>query len=210
LALDGHFVEKRFERCANKGDRSRTQCVHCETGAKASLRFAMNVFAPVVGAVQVWEMNVTTFKDVVAAKETHGFEMLFEVKRNGRKGDKSTTYELTPADPIDDKLRAKLSAAALQDLETLLGDAAQGFPPQSVADVMPREPAIELSSAAHVIARLRDLNDYRARMHDFCLHFGVPRVADLPVSSLLAADAWLAEVERAESSGASDETDPFS
>jgi hypothetical protein len=205
---DVHWIAKRSERCPGSA-----LCTHCAMGAKPKRRFCLNAYVLAVDATQAWETNAVTFESLIRIHHGGGFERtLFTILRKGAKGEVKTTYEVTPAEPITNDLRKTLGRVRLHDLDELLGDAAQGFPSQTVEELLPREPTIDLTTAVHFIARLRDLTWSYDRASEFLAHFGLRRVVELPLSAALTADAWLSDRERLDSEkpDGPDEIDPFS
>jgi len=91
--------------------------------ADAAFKCAANVFDLDSGEMKIWDFGKTVLAQVDKLNKKYGLgEQAFEVTRNGRKGDKKTTYALLPDVKIDEDLAVRIDKTALHDLEAVLGD----------------------------------------------------------------------------------------
>jgi len=68
-------------------------------GKRPSLRIAINFFETATKEMRIFEMNATTFRDVVKCKDKYGLEKWsFEITRHGT--GKKTTYSILPEDQL--------------------------------------------------------------------------------------------------------------
>ena len=90
------------------------------TGKRASLRVAFNLFIPAEDGVKIFDGGLMFFNDVIKIREKYGLdEWLFEIERHGPPRDVKTVYSILPEEKIDNELRARIAAAELYDLESL-------------------------------------------------------------------------------------------
>lgn len=200
-------------------------------GAKKTTRYSLNVFVlkmgqgkelkpvPAAEALKVWECNNQTFTDVLKVRDKYGLDVwLFEVERNGKKGNSKTTYSVLPDTKIDADLKKILDAQKLHDLtkvkdddeETDMGSHEKGkangaangataaaTPAPAAAAAPAPQPSpndpIDADTAGKLIGRLKPLP--KEKIESFLKEFDIKRVKDLPRNKLSAAEAFVATLE---------------
>lgn len=79
-------------------------------------RWLINFYVPDEG-MKIIEGGSQWFKNVYAVHKKYGSEKwLFEVQRQGAKGDPKTKYSILPEEKIDDKIKASIESERLHDL----------------------------------------------------------------------------------------------
>ncbi len=192
-AREVHWVTDHYEECLEEG------CPHCESGLKASLKVSLNFYVPEEQKMKVIEGGVNWFKSVIKVEEKYGFDKrLFEIERNGDKGNPKTTYSILPDAEIDEELGERMAITDLHDLAGLAtkkGDQAE----QTQTDA---DGAISAKVSGEFKAQLKVLPT--DKVNEFLEAFDIKRIAELPAKDEAKARAFLNEMTKPE-----EEIDPF-
>lgn len=215
---DPHFEDLVWNQKTQSYDAYNE--THKAEGKSPTPRFKMNCYVPADKSMKVWEVNNSTFQDVLKVKTKYGLDkMFFEVERNGKKGDTKTTYSILPETAIDDEHKAIMAKLPLHDL-TKTKDSGDASTDMNSHDKKKAEPAAAAPAAAPVsefvsdeqnkalIERLKKLP--RELLADFLSTFGVKQVKALKKSDFDAASKWIGTKEAPAAAPAAEaEVDPF-
>lgn len=201
---------------------------HEALGKKSSPRFAINVFVPGEKAMRVFEMNNSTFKDVIKVRDKYKYQgngetertlWFFEVERKGKKGDTKTTYSILPESAVDDELMKLSVGSKLHDLAKVVksdeGDAQTDMnshdkKKDGKANAAQAPSLIDDATRAALTARLKILP--KEKIDAFLGKFAVQQVKSLKANEVDAAKAMLDELEGKKpepAAAAPAEVDPF-
>lgn len=155
---------------------------------KPSLRIKINVFNTTEKQMQIWDMNSATFKSLLQLRAKYGLGKVYEVTRNGKKGDPKTTYMILPEQDIGEALAERLKAEQLHDLtkDDSGGNSASKNRELLVSILKALQPAL---------------------LQKFCDKFG-PKIRDIPDEKLVDALAAAHELKTT-SSETKPAVDPF-
>lgn len=190
-------------------------------GIKPSPRYILNVYVPAEKALKIYEMNNNTFKAIINVREKFNLtEWYFEVKRNGKKNDTKTTYQILPETKIpNDDLKA-IAGLKLHDLKKARDDgdastdlnshdnkgATNGAAAAPATPAAPTEPeAISAETALAVVTRLKALP--KEKVQEYLTTFNVKTIKATRKSDEAKALAFLDTAEG--KPAASPEADPF-
>ena len=167
-------------------------------GKRASLKVALNFFDVAEGGMRVFELNNTTFRDLVRLRDKYGLDRwVFEIERQGAKGDPRTRYSILPEHEIGADLAAAIRAADLHDLASMGSEGAE----------TPSDGPVAEAEAERFAAALRRLP--RSAVDTVLNELKVRRIRDVRASEAQRARELLARLERQHAPAAAQEVDPF-
>lgn len=182
-----------------------------EKTAKPRMQVVWNVYDFEQEKVRVLEQGVTFFRTWLQADEKYGKKWAFEIKRNGAKGNKKTTYSVFPErelKPDEVEMLSKLDLYELDNPEHSLGD--DGVVGTAGNGV------IEADTANSLITDLKELRDDGKPevLTAFLKEFGIEAIRDVPKALADKALAFVAQHKPAaaaesKSGGETAERDPF-
>lgn len=215
---------------------------HKKANKKSQPKFSLNVYIPSEDAMKVTEVSIVTFKDILKSMDKYGtttvkgreiFNAALEVERQGKKGDKKTSYSvlfeaISPASPmVDDAMREKIMGHELHDLAKVVekaddSDASTDMnshkKEEKKADAPPKEekkadapapaaaaPAAMASDDITVIAQRLKAGPAE-NVPKFLSRFGIQKIKELKAAD---RDAAFAFVDELEGKTAAKPVDPF-
>jgi hypothetical protein len=160
---------------------------------KYSLRVKMNVFNEKTNSMQIFDMNNKTFKTVLALRKKYGLQgKLYEVKRNGAKGDPQVVFQILPERDAEPELLKRIESEKLLSLESK--DSGGGNGASNNRDLL-----IEI---------LKTLP--RDKIDEFLKHFDVQKIKELPDAKMVDALAFANKLKKGEADPFADSDDiPF-
>lgn len=188
------------------------------SGAKVSLRVALNVALYDSKEVKVLEQGVMFFKDLVRLREKYGLaKWAFEIQRHGAAKDPKTTYSILPEQQLSTEQQKAFQALPQHDLAKLYsgeGDDGGAKGGQSLDSYDKKaeakgDGAISPTVAQGLVTALKALP--REATDKFLAKFGVQRIKDLRTSQVEKARGFLEQLqtESTAPNGADTEVDPF-
>jgi hypothetical protein len=186
--------------------------------------------------MKVLEVNAKTFTAINKARKKYGLDKcMFEIERNGAKGDTKTTYSVLPDVELTDAMRAQIAELKPHKLEEAeeeeefenygkdgakddaAKDGAKSDKPKTdkpKTDTKPKPTAdgdapIAPEDAQALVARLKELP--RESLNKFLSKFGVAKIKELKKKDLGDATAFVTELEPKPDPAPADgaEEDPF-
>jgi hypothetical protein len=172
-----------------------------------SLKITWNAFVPATGKMMIFPCNSTTYQKIIQCRDKYGLDRkLFEIKRQGAKGDTNTTYSVMPDADLTKQERADIDKLDRFDLAKEARSGGKGDSDSGSGGDSDSGSGGELISeekAQALIATLKGLP--RDKLDAFLSKFGVERVRELDANQVAEAEAFVAELS---GNGAS-ERDPF-
>lgn len=209
---------------------------HEKQNLTASVKFLVNLFVVTERDVKIYEMNATSFRALVKAREKFGNDKVFEIERQGAKNDTKTYNACLPErDPTAEelaivtalnktgqyeklKLNDLVKADDAEDEQTDLashdkkgGAAAAPTVPQAAPATKPATSGtISKDEILTIGTRIKSLPDAPAKITAFLKHFGIQQVKEIPSARMVEVLAYLDHLEGkpAPSNGVA-EADPF-
>jgi hypothetical protein len=219
---DPHIREIVWEQA--KGSYRDATPADTKAGTAVTQRFICNVYVPADKAMKVFEMNQKTFQGLLGAREKFAFSSwYFEVKRNGKKGDTKTTYQILPDTQIPADDAKAMAALKLHDLKASKdegggdtdlsshdkaknGAATNGTAGPAAAAAPPAEEYISAETASALVTRLKILP--REKVALYLEKFGVTTVKTTKKADAAAASAFVDTLE-GKAPAAPEEVDPL-
>jgi len=161
---------------------------------KPSVRIKINAYNTQEDQMQIWEMNAATFKGLVIIKKKYGLDKVFEITRNGKKGDTKTTYTILPERDLDQALAERLEVEPLNDL-----NGGGSTPPTGSGG--------HDNNRSLLLGMLKSLP--RESVMSFLEDLGVQKVKDIPDGRVLEALKLAKKLSESTNDNEQEEVDPF-
>lgn len=103
VEIDG---KKRWVNCLREYNEPKDKCPFCRDGMFANAKIFVPIYNIDEDKVQVWERGKKFMSKIssICARYPNVVSHVFEIERNGKKGDTSTTYEIYEVDKDDTTL----------------------------------------------------------------------------------------------------------
>lgn len=174
-----------------------------EKTAKPKMRVLWNVYDFERKEVRIIEQGVTFYRVWQVADDKYGKKWAMEIKRNGRKGDKKTTYSVFPERELTADELTALAKLDVHDLaNTSSGEEESGGSDGGVVDA---------DTANKLIAELKALRESgkAETLTEFLKTFGVEAIRDVPKSRGEEALQFVAKLKGSSAAAPAAEKDPF-
>jgi|SRR5262245_3433020 len=177
---------------------------------KPTLRVSFNVYDRDRREVRIMEQGVVWFKQVVACQEKYEKDFqhrYFEVKRNGAKGSKRTTYTVMFEELIPERDRPAIAGLKMHDLAEAAaeGDDESQSDSKSTNGAGEKPDLIDPEVATRLVGRFRGAMPVERFKTEYLAVFGVPKISDIPGSRQAEAVALADKLLKPAA-----EIDPFS
>ena len=169
-------------------------------GEKQNLRVSQNFIVcsveddelEIVG-VKVLEQGKRFFKTVMKRDAKYGIQnYIFEIQREGSKGDSDTTYSIDSEFKLTEKQKKQLAKVKLLNLEAFYsGDKTGSDNTVDAADDEDDDKPISGKQKKDLVALFKTMDDPEAEGKKFCKRFGIDKVAELPKSQLSKAIKYM-------------------
>ncbi|MBC8278491.1 MAG: hypothetical protein H8E46_09685 [FCB group bacterium] len=169
-------------------------------GEKQNLRVSQNFIVcsveddelEIVG-VKILEQGKRFFKTVMKRDAKFGIQnYLFEIQREGNKGDSDTTYSIDAEHKLTEKQKKELAKVKLLDLESFYSGGNSGS--ESAMDSATEDDDDGLISGKQkqdLVTLFKTTDDPENEGKKFCKKFGITKVAELPKSKLAKAVKYM-------------------
>jgi hypothetical protein len=155
---------------------------------KPSIRMKFNVFNIKQNAMQILNMSYQTFKVLDKAIGKYGQETVFEIERQGAKGDTNTVYTIMFEREVDKKLAKRIKEEKPHDLKAPgTGDGSNG-----IDDIK---------------TTLKELS--KEDIQTFLSKFGIKKIKDLDEDQIPAAFSFISQLKGGGDEDADGDVDPF-
>lgn len=114
VEIDG---KKRYVNCLREYNQSKDVCPFCREGKYTTAKLFIPIYNVDEDKTQIWERGKKFISKIssICARYPNVVSHVFEIERNGAKGDTSTTYEIYEVDKDETKLED------LPEAQTILG-----------------------------------------------------------------------------------------
>lgn len=172
---------------------------HEKAGKKPSYKYKFNAFVPAEKAIKIYECGVQVFKDVLVVKKKYGLEnKLYEITRQGVKGDTKTTYTLLPERDMTADERALMMTLPLNDLTAKDDDEKGSTAPNAgsfstYGGAPAGDAVVDVKTAEVLIQRLKVLP--AAAVDKFRTRLAVGKIKELKAKDAALAERFVAFLE---------------
>ncbi len=180
---------------------------------KPQLRVSFNVYDRDRREVRIFEQGVVWFKQVIACQEKYEKDFqhrYFEIKRDGAKGSKRTTYTVMFEDMIPEADRAAIAGLKLHDLPAAIAEGAEDDRPSEAKPANGAAEKVELIDpeiSTRLVGRFRGAITADRFKSEYLAVFGVAKISEIPRSRQAEA---VALADKLLKPAAPAEIDPFS
>lgn len=173
---------------------------HKQAGKEPTSRFLFNAYDKEADGLRVLEINVTTFKELLAARDKYGMDKFYEIKRFGAARSKKTKYKIMYDSDISEAQKSRMAELGKEkhDLKSLNedhDDTRQGSVKKPSANAAGNgggsdSALISEAVVADLLPKLKVMPEERRRA--FLAAFAIKKARDLKAADLDRALKWIA------------------
>lgn len=163
---------------------------HKQAGKEPMSRFLFNAYDAEADELRILEIGVSTFKELLAARDKYGMDKFYEIRRFGAARSKKTKYKILFDSDISEAQKARITELSKEKHDLSLDhDSDTKQKKTATTGTDSSSSLISEAAVADLLPKLKALPDERRRA--FLTEFAIKKARDLKSTDLERANKWI-------------------